>query len=77
MNLVAEQQRILSAMRGGATLKAHRTLDGAKTHVLHPLEGSPEIVDSAAVEALKRRGLIVSNMKFPVAVYRLTTRSSD
>ncbi len=72
MTLDAEQRAILSAMRDGATLKAHRTLDGAKTHVLHPLEGPPESVNSAAVEALKRRGLIASNMKFPVAVYRLT-----
>ncbi len=75
MNLDAEQQRILNAMRDGATLKAHRTLDGAKTHVLHPLAGPPETVSSVAVDALKRRGLIASNMKFPAAVYRLTTSS--
>ena len=62
MRLSEGQQRILAAMRDGATLKAHRTLDGAKTDVLHPLEGPPEIVDSAAVESLKRRGLIASNM---------------
>jgi hypothetical protein len=29
-------------------------------------------VDSAAVERLKRRGLIASNMKFPAAVYLVT-----
>jgi hypothetical protein len=59
-------------MRGGATLKAHRTLDGEKIHRLHPLDGPPEDVDSAAVERLKRRGLIASNMKFPAAVYLVT-----
>jgi hypothetical protein len=74
MNLNAEQQKILSAMRDGATLKAHRTLDGEKTHLLHPLAGPPVPVSSAAMDALKRRGLIASNMKFPAAAYLLTER---
>ncbi len=64
--------RILRAMLDGATLKAHRTLDGAKTYILHPLDGPDEIVDRAAVEALKQRGLIASNLKFPAATYVLT-----
>jgi hypothetical protein len=59
-------------MRAGATLKAHRTLDGEKVHRLHLLDGPAVDVDSAAVERLKRRGLIASNMKFPAAVYLLT-----
>jgi DNA-binding transcriptional regulator PaaX len=58
-------------------LKAHRTLDGEKVHRLHPLDGPPEQVDSAAVERLKRRGLIASNMKFPASVYLLTERGLE
>lgn len=72
MKLTAGQRRILDAMRDGATLKAHRTVDGEKVHRLHPLDGTPVEVDSRDVESLKRRGLIVSNMKFPAAVYLLT-----
>ena len=61
-------------MHAGATLKAHRTLDGEKTHILHPLHGPAEAVERAAVETLKRRGLIASNLKFPAATYVLTER---
>ncbi len=67
-------RHILRAMLDGATLKAHRTLDGEKTYTLHPLDGPDEIVDRAAVETLKRHGLIASNMKFPAAMYVLTER---
>ena len=59
-------------MLDGATLKAHRTVDGEKVHLLHPLTGPAEPVDRAAVEDLRQRGLIASNMKFPVATYLLT-----
>jgi hypothetical protein len=72
VRLSAEEARIVAAMREGATLKAHRTLDGEKVHRLHPLAGPPVDVDSGVVERLKRRGLITSNMKFPAAVYLLT-----
>ncbi len=72
MRLPAEAARILRAMLAGATLKAHRDLDGAKTHMLHPLDGPAEPVSRAAVEHLARHGLIASNMKFPVATYVLT-----
>ncbi len=65
---------ILHAILDGATLKVHRTMDGAKTHLLHPLTGPAEPVDPAAVEALRQRGLIASNMKFPAATYVLTER---
>ncbi len=74
MRLPAESARILRAMVAGATLKVHRTLDGAKTHMLHPLDGPAEPVSRAAVEHLARHGLIASNMKFPVATYVLTER---
>lgn len=67
-------RHILRAMLNGATLKAHRTLDGEKTYTLHPLDGPDQIVDRAAVEILKQRGLIASNMKFPAATYVLTER---
>jgi N-dimethylarginine dimethylaminohydrolase len=77
VRLSEEQRRILQAMRDGAMLKAHRTVDGEKVHRLHPLEGLPEAVDSRDVESLKRRGLIVSNMKFPAAMYLLTEAATD
>jgi hypothetical protein len=77
MNLSPGQRRILLAMREGATLKAHRTLDGEKTHRLHPLEGEPEPVDATDVEALRELGLIASNMKFPAATYVLTERGAS
>ena len=67
-------RHILRALLDGATLKAHRTLDGEKTYILHPLDGPDEIVDRAAVEHLKQQGLIASNMKFPAATYVLTER---
>ncbi len=62
-------------MLEGATLKVHRTLDGEKTHILHPLDGPAEAADRAAVESLRQHGLIVSNMKFPVATYMLTEKA--
>jgi len=72
MRLSPVHRYILRAMLDGAALKAHRTLDGAKVHLLHPLAGPAEPVDPAAVEYLRRHGLIASNMKFPVATYILT-----
>jgi hypothetical protein len=74
MNLSPAQRRILRAMRDGATLKAHRTLDGEKVHRLHPLAGEQEPVDAALVESLHDLGLIRSNLKFPAATYILTER---
>ncbi|OQA47626.1 MAG: hypothetical protein BWY52_00025 [Chloroflexi bacterium ADurb.Bin325] len=77
MRISPDQRRILRAMREGATLKAHRTLDGEKTHRLHPLVGEPETVASADVVFLRDAGLIRSNMKFPAATYILTERGVD
>ncbi len=76
MRLTPDQRRILRAMRDGATLKAHRTLDGEKVHRLHPLSGEPEPVDAALVESLRELGLIQSNLKFPAATYILTERGA-
>lgn len=72
MRLTAPQYDLLSALAGGATLKAHRELDGDKKHVLHRLDGSTEPVPAALVESLRERGLIQSNFKFPAATYVLT-----
>ena len=77
MRLTPAQHHILRAMHDGATLKAHRTLDGEKSHRLHPLAGEPEPVDSATVESLRALGLIQSNLKFPVATYVLTEQGVD
>ena len=74
MKLSPETARILSAMLHGATLKVHRTLGGAKTYRLHPLDDPAQDVDRAAVEFLKQRELIRSNMKFSAAMYVLTER---
>jgi hypothetical protein len=70
--LSATGRLVLLAMAGGATLKMHRTLDGEKRCLLHPLDGAPVEIERTTVERLKRRGLILANMKFPAATYLLT-----
>jgi hypothetical protein len=73
MRLTAVQQQILAAMAGGATLKAHRTLDGAKRYQLHPLGSeSGEEVPATAVTGLEKLRLLHSNQKFPAATFLLT-----
>jgi hypothetical protein len=73
--LTPQQQSVLAALAQGATLKAHRSLDGAKVHRLHPLDGGPaQAVDPGTVAALHELGLVESNMKFPAATYLLTDR---
>lgn len=67
-----EQQAVLRALAQGGTLKAHRTMDGAKVYRLHPLNEDVFEVSEAVVRALKRRKFIDSNMKFPAATYLLT-----
>ena len=64
--------RLLRAIAGGWTLKAHRYLDGRKEYRLHPLQGPSEIVAPNLVEALVDQGLIDSNKKFPAATFWLT-----
>ena len=60
------------ALQAGAALKAHRTLDGAKYHKVHPLQGDDFTVPAAAVRELENRAWLRSNMKFPAATYLLT-----
>ncbi len=64
-------------MYDGATLKAHRDLEGHKTHLLHPLHGEPSPIPAELVESLRVLGLIQSNLKFPAATYVLTDLSLD
>jgi hypothetical protein len=66
------EQRVLEAMAGGWTLKAHRYLDGRKEYQLHPLQGPSENVAPEVVAALVDEGLIDSNKKFPAATFWLT-----
>lgn len=77
MNLTAPQRILLQALRDGATLKVHRDLDGRKDHLLHPLSGDPAPVPAELVGALRTRGLIRSNLKFPAATYVLTDLALD
>jgi len=74
MKLSKIQKKVLLALISGATLKSHRYLDGTKTYKLHPLDGPAESVRWTTVEALKERGLIDSNKKFPAATYLLTEK---
>jgi hypothetical protein len=70
-----EHKQVVQALAQGDTLKAHRTLDGAKRYQLHPLDGTPpSIVPSAVIDHLLAQRLLTSNMKFPAAVYLLTER---
>lgn len=63
---------ILCTLASGSTLKSHRYLDGTKVYQLHSLEGQTKPIQQRHVEALQRRGFIISNQKFPVATYSLT-----
>ena len=74
--LAARQQRLLSALAAGSTLKAHRTVEGAKIYRLHPLHGAAEEIPAVDVESLQRQGLVESNMKFPAAVFLLTEKGA-
>lgn len=73
--LTVQQQFVLAALARGATLKAHRSLDGTKVHRLHPLAGGAvQTIDRVTVAGLHRMGLIESNKKFPAATYLLTDK---
>jgi hypothetical protein len=77
MKLSNVHEYILHALIDGATLKAHRYLDGAKLYKLHPLDGPAEPVERETVDHLKQQGLIKSNMKFPAATYLLTEKGKE
>ena len=64
--------RVLLAMAGGCSLRAHRYMDGTKVFKLHPLDGPAETVQAETVDYLCQRQLIDSNKKFPAATYWLT-----
>lgn len=73
--MAANEGHVLRAIAGGHTLKVHRTLDGEKVYRLHPLhEGEAETIEGRVVEALREKGLIDSNKKFPAATYLLTEK---
>lgn len=75
--LRASSIALLRELAHGATLKAHRDLDGDKQHKLHRLDGSEQRVEESTVHALQRRGLIESNKKFPAATYLLTEKGKS
>ena len=74
MQLSAARKHILLAVSTGRILKAHRDLEGQKIFKLHPLQGEPEIIDGADVQALGVAGLLDSNKKFPAATFWLTDK---
>ncbi len=74
MKLSPGEEAVLRAVVRGGALKIHRNMDGEKLPHLHPLDAPAYAVDSALIDSLKRRKLIRSNMKFPVAPYLLTDR---
>ena len=71
-----EADELLRELAAGATLKVHRDVDGGKVYRLHPLAGPTREVDGEVANDLERRGLIRSNMKFPVATFLLTEKGS-
>jgi hypothetical protein len=76
--LSAEQTQLLRALAQGSTLKVHRDLDGGKIYKLHPLDHAPAtVIDDAVVAALRKQGLIESNMKFPASVLLLTDKGTQ
>ncbi len=76
MGLSAAAKQILLALQVGASLKAHRTVDGVKQHKVHPLQGDAFMVPASAVRELEKRAWLRSNMKFPAATYLLTQAGS-
>jgi hypothetical protein len=77
MWLSSEHRSVLQSLASGSTLKAHRTLDGAKVYKLHPLtDDPPTLIADPVVEYLRKHRLIDSNMKFPAAVYLLTDKGA-
>lgn len=76
MGLSQEAIQILHAVRQGASVKAHREIDGTKIHKVHPLQADAFVVSEAAVRLLEKQGWLRSNMKFPVATYLLTEKGS-
>lgn len=77
MKLSDTQQHVLLGLMQGATLKVHRYLDGTKSYKLHLLDGNVESVSSSTMDALKAKGLIDSNKKFPAATYLLTEQGRN
>jgi hypothetical protein len=73
----AQERELLAKLANGATLKAHRELDGGKQHRLHQLDGRVDLVSARTVGRLRRRGLIASNKKFPAATYLLTDKGRN
>lgn len=74
MWLTKAQKKMLGALLQGATLKSHRYLDGIKVYQLHALDGTSETVAKRTVIALRLRGYLQSNHKFPAATYVLTAK---
>lgn len=72
MPLTSDQQQLLQAIAGDATLKSHRDVEGHKEYRLHRLDGTSSLVPWEVVETLQDQGLIDSNKKFPAATYWLT-----
>jgi hypothetical protein len=72
--LSRRQKRVLRALAQGRTLKSHRYLSGVKVYRLHALDGRSRIVPRRVVAALRERGLLFSNQKFPAATYSLTPK---
>ena len=68
----AAEHALLSALIAGAVLKAHRTMNGTKTHKVHRAGQPPQLVNEQVVRRLESQQLIQSNMKFPAATYLLT-----
>lgn len=78
MRLSDAQRAILVALQAGDRLQVHRTLDGAKSYLLHVrdhggrADDSALVIAGAIVDGLVRARLIESNMKFPAATFLLT-----
>ncbi len=75
--LSAEAEQVIRLMASGGTLKTHRGVDGEKVVRLHPLNDPSIDVSTTAMNQLKQRQLIDSNMKFPAATYLLTQKGED
>lgn len=82
VRLSPRQKEILVALQSGSRLQVHRTVDGEKRYLLHPVDEAAgvhtaEDVAPTDVAYLEKHRLVESNMKFPAATFLMTKRGAD
>lgn len=66
------QWEVLNGLGNGWVLKSRRELNGKKEFVLQTPNGERKRINPKAIYILRKKGLVDSNKKFPVATFYLT-----